>query len=124
MLGNNLSPAAAQVELGFEETDYAVREGRTGSFFLRTYVGTLSSDITIRLIPLTVTDFNNYRTNNPTRMFAQTILDDIDDISDHAECKHKINVLVYQALFHFPTNSFQMSRCQMVEETSTTLLSP
>ena len=81
--------AAAQVELGFEQADYAVREGRNGEFFLQTYIGSPINDVVLRLIPLTVSGFQNYRSNNPTRIFAQSILDDIAAISNPAECELK-----------------------------------
>lgn len=79
--------AAAQVELGFEQADYAVREGRNGEFFLRTYIGTPTEDVVLRLRPLTVSGFETYRNNNPSRTFAQSILDDVAAISNPAECE-------------------------------------
>jgi len=83
--------AAAQVELGFEQADYAVREGRNGEFFLQTYIGSPINDVVLRLIPMTVSGFQNYRSNNPTRIFAQSILDDVAAISNPAECELKAN---------------------------------
>ena len=74
--------------MGFEETDYALREGRDGQFFLRPYVGTPANDVVLRLIPLTVSGFQDYRNANPTRMFTQNTLNDIDDIANPAECEY------------------------------------
>ena len=81
-------PAAAQVELGFKETDRGVTEGDNEDFNLRRYTGTLTSDVVLRVIPLTVSGFENYRNNNPTRIFADSILNDVAEIFDPAECEH------------------------------------
>ena len=86
-------PAAAQVDLGFKETDRAVTEGDNEDFNLQQYgfTGTLTGDVVLRVVPLTVNGFENYRNNNPTRIFADSILNDVAEIADPAECENFCN---------------------------------
>lgn len=81
-------PVGAQVELGFEQADYAVREGRNGQFYLQAYDRTPSSDVVLRMIPLTVSGFQDYRNAHPERTFAQSSLDSIAAIAIPAEGEH------------------------------------
>ena len=68
-------------------------EGDNEDFNLRRYTGTQTSDVVLRVRPLTVNGFENYRNDNPSRTFAQSILDDVAEITDPAECEHYYNVL-------------------------------
>ena len=61
-------------------------EGDNEDFNLRLYSGTLSADVVLRVRPLTLSGFEAYRRTS-SRTFAQSILDDIDDIPDPAECE-------------------------------------
>jgi len=80
--------AAAQVQLGFQENDRSATEGADGSFTLRRQTGILSNDAVLRLIPLTVSGFQDYRIANPNRTFDQDILNAIAAIANPAECEY------------------------------------
>ena len=80
-------PAAAQVQLGFEEADNAVSEGRNDEFFLRIHIGDLNNDAVLRLIPLTVSGFQDYRNANPDRTFTQETIAAVAAIANPAECE-------------------------------------
>ena len=77
------------VEVGFEQRDAAVTEGRNDSIFLRKFVGDATDDIVLQVIPLTISGFETYRNNNPDRTFSQEFLDLIADVSDPADCKYQ-----------------------------------
>ena len=83
-------PAASQdIELGFKETDRAVTEGDNEDFSIRRYSQSdLTDEVVLRVIPLTVSGFENYRNTHSSRIFAQSILDDVAQIADPAECEH------------------------------------
>ena len=83
-------PAAAQdIELGFKETDRAVTEGDNEDFNIRRYTQSdLTDEVVLRVRPLTVSGFETYRNDNPSRTFAQSIIDDVNGITDPAECEH------------------------------------
>ena len=82
-------PAAAQdIELGFKETDRGVTEGDNEDFKIRRFSQSdLTDEVVLRVIPLTVSGFENYRNAHSSRIFAQSILDDVAEISDPAECE-------------------------------------
>ena len=88
MYARSIFSAAAQVQLGFEEPDNAVPEGRNDEFFLRTHIGVLSNDVVLRLIPLTVSGFQDYRNANPDRAFTQDTLNAVAAIANPAECEY------------------------------------
>ena len=75
------------MELGFEQIDAAVTEGRNDSFFLRKFVGDATDDIVLQVIPLTIQDFESFRNNNPGRNFSQDVLDGIAGV-DPADCEY------------------------------------
>ena len=82
-----LCPTAISVDVGFEQFDFAVEEGRDSRFFLRKYNNVAQYNITVRVLPLTVGEFEVYRANNSGRNFSQEDLNRVADISDPAESK-------------------------------------
>ena len=64
-------------------------EGDNEDFNLRLYSGTLNAEVVLRVRPLTLSGFEAYRRTS-SRTFAQSIIDDIDDIPDPAECEYYI----------------------------------
>ena len=78
---------AIRVEVGFEQFDFAVEEGRDSRFFLRKYNNVAQYDIIVRVLPLTVDEFEAYLANNSGRNFSRDDLDRVGDISDPAESK-------------------------------------
>ena len=82
-------PAVAEVELGFHDYYHGVNEGSNGHFYVLAYGDTPSNDVVLRLIPLTVSGFQNYSNAHPERTFGY--YDNfyyIEYINDPAECEH------------------------------------
>lgn len=73
--------------MSFEQSDDSFREGRvTDILFLQK--GVTTESVFIRILLLSVSEFEDYRNNNPDRNFTQDFLDMIDAIEFPATRKN------------------------------------
>ena len=73
--------------MSFEQSDDSFREGRvTDSIFLQK--GVTTESVIVRILLLSVSQFEEYRNNTPERNFGQDFLDMIDAIEFPATRKN------------------------------------